>query len=92
MVVMKDVDGRVELASVYETLNELGCGDGASLLNYTPHSVTVGLSVSTKVPTIEDMAAAVEKVFGLTSRVESDGIRLTVNIGVNPKQKSEDAA
>ena len=92
MVVMKDTDGRVELASVYETLNELGCGSGAALLNYTPHSVTVGLAATTKVPSREDMAAAVEKVFGLTSRVESDGVRLTVNIGVDPKRKSEDAA
>jgi hypothetical protein len=92
MVVMKDADGRVELASVYETLNELGCGDGAALLNYTPHSVTVGLAMTAKVPTNEDMAAAVEKVFGLASRVESDGIRLTVNIGAGPKKRNEDAA
>lgn len=92
VVVMKDVDGRVELASVYETLNELGCGDGAALLNYTPHSVTVGLPISAKVPSKEQVSEAVEKVFGLTSRVESDGVRITVSIGVDPKRRSVDAA
>jgi hypothetical protein len=34
------------------------------------------------------MAKAVEKVFGLVSRVESDGVRITVNIGEDPKQRS----
>ena len=92
VVVMKDVDGRVELASVYETLNELGCGDGAALLNYTPHSVTVGLPISAQFPSREQVADAVEKVFGLTSSVESDGVRITVSIGVNPKKRSVDAA
>jgi hypothetical protein len=92
VVVMKDADGRVELASVYETLNELGCGDGAALLNYTPHSVTVGLPVMAQFPTPDEMAGAVEKVFGLTSRVESDGVRITVNIGADPKQRSVGAA
>jgi hypothetical protein len=38
------------------------------------------------------MAGAVEKVFGLTSRVESDGVRITVNIGADPKQRSVGAA
>ncbi len=92
VVVMKDAEGRVELASVYETLNELGCGDGAALLNYTPHSVTVGLPATASFPSKEKVAAAVEKVFGLSSRVESDGVRLTVSIGAEPKRKSEDAA
>ena len=92
VVVMKDADGRVELASVYETLNELGCGDGAALLNYTPHSVTVGLPTMAQFPSPEQMAEAVERVFGLTSRVESDGVRITVSIGAEPKQRSVGAA
>jgi hypothetical protein len=92
VVVMKDADGRVELASVYETLHELGCDDGAALLNYTPHSVTVGLPIAAQFPSKERVAEAVEKVFGLTSSVESDGVRITVSIGVNPKQRSVDAA
>jgi hypothetical protein len=90
---MKDLDGRVELASVYETLNELGCGDGAALLNYTPHSVTVGLPISAKFPSQEQVAGAVEKVFGLSARVESDGVRITVSIGdSDTKKRSVDAA
>jgi hypothetical protein len=93
VVVMKDLDGRVELASVYETLNELGCGDGAALLNYTPHSVTVGLPISAKFPSQEQVAGAVEKVFGLSARVESDGVRITVSIGdSDTKKRSVDAA
>jgi hypothetical protein len=88
VVVLKDADGRVELASVFDTLNELGCGDGAALLNYTPHSVTVGLPSMAQVPSPGQMAEAVEKVFGLVSRVESDGVRITVNIGEDPKQRS----
>jgi hypothetical protein len=92
VVVMKDADGRVELASVYETLNELGCGDGAALLNYTPHSVTVGLPISARFPSKEQVSEAVEKVFGLMSRVESDGVRITVSIGEDPRKRSVDAA
>jgi hypothetical protein len=92
VVVIKDPDGRVELASVYEALNELGCGDGAALLNYTPHSVTVGLPVSARFPTTGQISDAVEKVFGLTARVESDGVRVTVSIGVDPKRRSVGAA
>jgi hypothetical protein len=83
VVVIKDADGRVELASVFETLNEIGCGDGAALLNYTPHSVTVGLPASAPVPTTGQFADAVEMVFGLASRVESVGVRITVSIGVD---------
>src|SRR5690606_25145866 len=81
IVVIKDQDGRVELASVFETLNQPGCGDGASLLNYTPHSVTVGLPLLAKFPGTEEMARVVETVFGIRSRVESDGVRITVSIG-----------
>lgn len=92
VVVIKDADGRVELASVFETLNALSCGDGAALLNYTPHSVTVGLPATAKFPSQEQVAQAVEKVFGLSSRVESDGVRITVSIGERPKRKGEDAA
>ena len=92
VVVLKDADGRVELASVYETLSVLGCDDGAALLNYTPHSVTVGLPMTAQFPSAEQMADAVERVFGLTSRVESDGVRITVNIGADPKQRNVGAA
>jgi hypothetical protein len=88
VVVMKDASGRVELAGVYETLNAIGCGDGAALLNYTPHSVTVGLPASAEIPSNDRLADAVARVFGRTSRVESDGARITVTIGVESKRGS----
>jgi hypothetical protein len=93
VIVIKDTDGRVELAHVYDTLNRLACGDSAALLNYTPHSVTVGLPIRAVVPAKEDLAAAVESVFGRRCRVESDGVRISVIMGSDQDGKSsEDAA
>ena len=81
VIVIKDPEGRVELARVYEALSRVNCDENAALLNYTPHSVTVGLNVRASVPTKEAMAEAVEKVFGRKCRVESDGVRVSVDIG-----------
>jgi len=81
VIVIKDQDGRVELARVYETLRRIDCGENAALLNYTPHSVTIGLSARVNVPSREEMSEAVEQVFGRRCRVQSDGVRLSVDIG-----------
>ena len=91
VIVLKDVEGRVELAHVYETLNRANCGESAALLNYTPHSVTIGLPMRVPVPSKELLSGAVESVFGRACRVESDGVRISVDIGVK-LEKSEDAA
>jgi hypothetical protein len=91
VIVIKDPEGRVELARVYETLNRVDCDENAALLNYTPHSVTVGLNMRATVPTREGLASAVEAVFGRKCRVESDGVRLSVEIGRDSGGK-EDAA
>ncbi len=90
--VIKDSEGRVELASVFETLNEVHCGESAALLNYTPHSVTVGLPARSSVPSVDEITRVVLKVFGRRCRVESDGVRITVTIGEDSKSSSEGAA
>jgi hypothetical protein len=88
VIVIKDPEGRVELARVYETLSLVNCDENAALLNYTPHSVTVGLNLRASVPSKEAMEKAIETVFGRMCRVESDGVRVSVDIGMG----KEDAA
>ncbi|HEY7467177.1 MAG TPA: hypothetical protein VIB47_10860 [Dehalococcoidia bacterium] len=88
VIVIKDPEGRVELARVYETLSQVNCDENAALLNYTPHSVTVGLNLRASVPSKEAMEKAIETVFGRKCRVESDGVRVSVDIGMG----KEDAA
>jgi hypothetical protein len=92
VIVIKDSDGRVELAHVYEALNRVACGDSAALLNYTPHSVTIGLPVRAVIPEEAQMASAFESVFGRPCRVQSDGVRISVSMGADQTAKSEDAA
>lgn len=92
VVVVKDSEGRVELAQVYDALNRIACGDSAALLNYTPHSVTIGLPVRAVIPAIEDMTSAFEAVFGRACRVQSDGARISVSMGTDHDGRSEDAA
>ena len=78
---------------MFETLNQIDCGDSAALLNYTPHSVTVGVPARATLPSNDKIAAVVKKVFGRKCRVDSDGVRTTVTIGEDEKStKGEDAA
>jgi hypothetical protein len=93
VIVVKDNEGRVELASVFDMLNRLDCGESAALLNYTPHSVTIGLPIRAATPAAPDLTAAVNDVFGRDCSVDVDGPRITIQIGTDPKKKrSEDAA
>jgi hypothetical protein len=93
VIVVKDNEGRVELASVYDMLNRLACGESAALLNYTPHSVTIGLPIRAPTPGEGELIAAAKDVFGRECSVDLDGPRITVQIGTDPKKKrSEDAA
>jgi hypothetical protein len=93
VLVVKDTDGRVELANVYDLLNRLECGESAALLNYTPHSVTVGLPIQAPSPTLASVESAVMAVFGRSGVVDTDGARITVQMGTDAKKKrSEDAA
>jgi hypothetical protein len=93
VLVVKDGDGRVELANVYDLLSRLECGESAALLNYTPHSVTIGLPIQAPVPVLEAVETAVMAVFGRGGVVDTDGARITVQMGTDIKKKrSEDAA
>ncbi len=91
VIVIKDADGRVELAHVYEALNRVSCGDSAALLNYTPHSVTIGLPVRAVIPDDEHLASAFESVFGRPCRIQSDGVRISVSMG-SEHGRNEEAA
>ena len=91
VIVIKDSEGRVELARVYETLSEVDCDENAALLNYTPHSVTVGLNSKATVPSMEAMEDAVRLVFGRACEVDSDGVRVNVQIGKDLKGKDSAA-
>jgi hypothetical protein len=79
-IVIEDPDGRVELARVYDTLNRVERSQ-AALLNYSPHSVTVGLGLRDRLPEAEVMQAAVVAAFGRSCRVAIDGARMSVKIG-----------
>jgi hypothetical protein len=94
VIVVKDTEGRVELANVYDLLNRLDCGESAALLNYTPHSVTVGLPIRAAMPSLDAVERAVGVVFGkVAATVDTDGVRITVQMGTEGKKKrSEDAA
>jgi len=93
VIVVKDTEGRVELANVYELLNHLDCGESAALLNYTPHSVTVGLPIRAPMPSPDAVERAVGAVFGRAGVIDTDGVRITVQMGTDGKKKrSEDAA
>jgi hypothetical protein len=91
VIVIKDSEGRVELARVYETLSRVNCDENAALLNYTPHSVTIGLNITAAVPEIEAMSEAVRSVFGRACEVDSDGVRVNVQIGRDLKGKDSAA-
>ena len=91
VIVIKDSEGRVELARVYETLSRVNCDENAALLNYTPHSVTVGLNAKASVPEVEVLTEAVRATFGRACEVDSDGVRVNVQIGKDLKGKDSAA-
>lgn len=79
-IVIEDAEGRVELARVYDTLNRVDRSQ-AALLNYTPHSVTVGLAARERLPEPEVMIAAVRDAFGRPCKVTTEGVKMSVKIG-----------
>ncbi|HLF77041.1 MAG TPA: hypothetical protein VJB57_06065 [Dehalococcoidia bacterium] len=83
-IVIEDPVGRVELARVYDTLSRVD-RSSASLLNYTPHSVTVGLAAMESLPDTKVMTQAIEASFGRVCRVTMDGSRMSVKIGETEK-------
>ena len=83
-IIIEDSEGRVELARVYDTLNRVDRSQ-AALLNYTPHSVTVGLAALERLPEPEVMMAAVRRAFGRACRVTTEGTKMSVKIGEGEK-------
>jgi hypothetical protein len=83
-IVIEDPVGRVELARVYDTLGRVE-RSAAALLNYTPHSVTVGLAAMEALPAPNVMVAAIEAAFGRVCRVTLDGSKMSVKIGESEK-------
>jgi hypothetical protein len=83
-IVIEDDVGRVELARVYDTLNRVE-RPSASLLNYSPHSVTVGLAALEALPEPDVMIQAIQAAFGRGCRVALDGSRMSVKIGESEK-------
>jgi hypothetical protein len=78
-IVIEDPEGRVELVRVYDTLSRVNCADQAVLLNYTPHSVTVGIGLS-ELPSVDALKNAVRAVFSRPCEVTKDGFRISVII------------
>ncbi len=81
LIVIEDPEGRVELVQVYATLDKISKSAQASLLNYTPHSVTVGLNAFSQAPSEGELESAAEAVFGRPCQVVNDGTRLSVVVG-----------
>jgi hypothetical protein len=79
-LVIDDPAGRVELVRVYETLYRVGCASQAVLLNYTPHSVTIGFG-SRELPSAEDLVPAVEAIFERSCEARLENNRLTLHMG-----------
>jgi hypothetical protein len=92
VIVIKDVEGRVQLAGIYEMLRLAHCSEDAALLNYTPHSVTIGLPMRAPAPSTTMLAAAIKSVFGRSCRVQSDGVRISADFSSTEDQKNEDVA
>jgi hypothetical protein len=80
-IVIEDEVGRVELVRVYDTLSRIGCAEQAALLNYSPHSVTVGLHTRLGPVPLDELADAVRASFGRECEVTTDGVRIGVRLG-----------
>jgi hypothetical protein len=78
-IVIEDSDGRVELVRVYDALSRIECAEQALLLNYTPHSVTVGLGMA-PLPDVEALKSAVSQVFERRCDAVIDGARASVTL------------
>ena len=53
----------------------------AALLNYSPHSVTIGLSMVSAVPDPDQLVLAAQAVFGRVCSVQIEGNRTSIEIG-----------
>lgn len=84
VIVFEDAEGRVELSQVFATLSRVDRSSQAALLNYTPHSVTIGLTMLSAPPDIDSLTGAAEAVFGRKCTVKSEGPRTAIEISSRP--------
>jgi hypothetical protein len=84
VIVIEDPSGRVELSQVFATLSRVDRSSQAALLNYSPHSVTIGLNMMAPVPADNDLKTAAQAVFGRECNVRTDGSRTAIEIGTRP--------
>ncbi len=84
VIVIEDPLGRVELSQVFATLSKVDRSAQAALLNYSPHSVTIGLGMATPVPDPNLLALAAQAVFGRSCTVRSEGNRTAIEVGTHP--------
>jgi hypothetical protein len=81
VIVIEDPTGRVELSQVFATLSRVDRSSQAALLNYSPHSVTIGLNVLATVPDLDELREAAQAVFGRVCSVTSEAGRTAIQIG-----------
>jgi hypothetical protein len=80
VIVFDDPEGRVELSQVFATLSRIDRSTHAALLNYSPHTVTIGLSMLAPLPQADELMNAVQAIFGRRCSVRTDGNRTTVEV------------
>jgi hypothetical protein len=81
VMVIEDGEGNVELARVYEILNRLDVAAQATLINYTTHSVSIGINTREGMPDANKLEEVVKTVFGRPCQVTTEGSRLSVRLG-----------
>jgi hypothetical protein len=84
VIVIEDPSGRVELSQVFATLSKVDRSAQAALLNYSPHSVTIGLGMTSAVPDPNELVLAAQSVFGRSCTVKLDGNRTAIEVGIHP--------
>lgn len=84
VIVVEDPLGRVELSQVFATLSRVDRSAQAALLNYSPHSVTIGLGMTTPVPDPNQLVLAAQAVFGRSCTVKAEGNRTAIEVGTHP--------
>jgi hypothetical protein len=84
IIVIEDPSGRVELSQVFATLSKVDRSAQAALLNYSPHSVTIGLGMLAPVPDPNELVLAAQSVFGRSCTVKLEGNRTAIEVGTHP--------
>ena len=82
VLVIENTGGRVELVQVFETLNRVQKSAQAALLNYSPHSISVGLSSLSDPLDPDELVKAAAEVFGKECSVTTQGSEISILVGL----------